>query len=82
MYDQHIIYSLNLSLLHVTLVDLFFHIFFTKFFKIHRSSWIIKTNNMTYFFGGDTGYCGDMFRLTGTLYPVDFAAIPIGAYGT
>ena len=35
---------------------------------------------MTYFFGSDTGYCGDMFRLTGTLYPVDFAAIPIGAY--
>jgi N-acyl-phosphatidylethanolamine-hydrolysing phospholipase D len=46
------------------------------------SSWILKTTNMTYFFGGDTGYCGEMFRLTGALYPVDFAAIPIGAYGT
>ena len=46
------------------------------------SSWICKTSNHTYFFGGDTGYCGDIFKQTGELYPVDFAAIPIGAYGT
>ena len=45
------------------------------------SSWIAKTPGMTYYFGGDTGYCGDMFRRVGNLYPVDFAAIPIGAYG-
>ena len=37
---------------------------------------------MTYFFGGDTGYCGQMFKKTGDLYPVDFSAIPIAAYGS
>ena len=37
---------------------------------------------MTYYFGGDTGYCGEMFRKTGRMYPVDFAAIPIAAYGS
>lgn len=45
------------------------------------SSWIAKTNNLTYFFGGDTGYCGDIFRRTGELYPVDLSAVPIAAYG-
>ena len=45
------------------------------------SSWIAKTDNLTYFFGGDTGYCGDVFKMTGDLYPVDLSAIPIAAYG-
>ena len=30
---------------------------------------------------GDTGYCGDIFKLVGELYPADLAAIPIGAEG-
>lgn len=37
----------------------------------------------SYFFGGDTGYCGDVFRSIGrTFKHVDVAAIPIGAYGS
>eukprot|EP00041_Stephanoeca_diplocostata_P007201 m.100125 g.100125 ORF g.100125 m.100125 type:complete len:114 (-) comp16775_c1_seq7:574-915(-) len=45
------------------------------------SSWICKTPGMTYYFGGDTGYCGDMFKRIGQIHPVDLAAIPIAAYG-
>ena len=45
------------------------------------SSWIAKTDNLTYFFGGDTGYCGEVFKMAGDLYPVDLSAIPIAAYG-
>ena len=45
------------------------------------ASWIAKTDNLTYFFGGDTGYCGEVFKMTGDLYPVDLSAIPIAAYG-
>jgi N-acyl-phosphatidylethanolamine-hydrolysing phospholipase D len=46
------------------------------------SSWVCKSENFAYYFGGDTGYCGEIFSKIGALYgPVDVAAIPIGAYG-
>ncbi len=46
------------------------------------SSWLVKTENAKYFFGGDTGYCGGIFKKVGQLHgPVDISAIPIGAYG-
>jgi L-ascorbate metabolism protein UlaG (beta-lactamase superfamily) len=35
-----------------------------------------------FYFAGDTGYCGDIFRSIGARYgPISCAAIPIGAYG-
>ena len=47
------------------------------------SSWICFTNNAKYFFGGDTGYCGEIFQKVGMKYkPIHFSAIPIGAYGS
>ena len=46
-------------------------------------SWICKTPSMSYYFGGDTGYCGEVFRAVRQEFGVtDLAAIPIGAYGT
>ena len=45
-------------------------------------AWHATTDNGSYFFGGDTGYCGDVFKQVGhALGPVDLAALPIGAYG-
>lgn len=45
-------------------------------------SWIAKTDRLSYYFGGDTGYCGEMFRkIASVVGPVDLAAIPIGAEG-
>ena len=56
-------------------------------------SWVVQTLSaetaeqpnaprLSYFFGGDTGYCGGVFRRVGDAYgPMDLAAIPIGAYG-
>ena len=45
-------------------------------------SWVAKTTNCSYWFGGDTGYCGDIFRTIGELYgPFDLACIPVGNYG-
>ena len=32
-------------------------------------------------FRRNTGYCGEVFKMTGDLYPVDLSAIPIAAYG-
>jgi N-acyl-phosphatidylethanolamine-hydrolysing phospholipase D len=46
------------------------------------SSWVSRTSNASFFFGGDTGYC-NMFKKIGDLYgPMSIAAIPIGAYGS
>ena len=40
-----------------------------------------RTGGATYYFGGDTAYC-PLFKKIGALHgPIDFAAIPIGAYG-
>jgi N-acyl-phosphatidylethanolamine-hydrolysing phospholipase D len=37
----------------------------------------------SYYFGGDTGYCGSVFAAIGAAFGhVDVAAIPIGAYGS
>jgi len=45
-------------------------------------SWIVSTTDeASYFFGGDTGYC-PLFAKAGELYgPLHLSAIPIGAYG-
>lgn len=46
------------------------------------ASWSLRTDRFSYYFGGDTGYCGKMFRLIGdAIGRIDLAAIPIGAYG-
>lgn len=46
------------------------------------SSWGASTGNGSYFFGGDTGYCKEMWDKVGSsMGPVHLAAIPIGAYG-
>lgn len=43
-------------------------------------SWIIKGPRHSFYFAGDTGYCSG-FKQIGRKYgPIDFAAIPIGAY--
>jgi len=45
-------------------------------------SWIVRTDRLSYYFGGDTGYSGQMFRTAGEAYgPIDLCAIPIGAEG-
>ena len=48
------------------------------------SSWLCSTteeNGAKFYFGGDTGYC-PVFKLIGDLHgPINFSAIPIGAYG-
>lgn len=46
------------------------------------ASWIARTPRMSYYFGGDTGYCGGVFRKIAKAYgPLDLSAIPIGAEG-
>ena len=46
------------------------------------SSWIAQTPTRSFYFGGDTGYCGEIFRTVGAIYgPINVAAIPIGAFG-
>lgn len=43
-------------------------------------SWIVKGPRHSFYFAGDTGYCSG-FKQIGRKYgPIDFAAIPIGAY--
>lgn len=55
-------------------------------FDRNRSLWnsfavISQASGRRFWFGGDTGYCGDAFRDVGErLGPFDLAAIPIGAY--
>lgn len=53
-------------------------------FDKHRRlwcSWLIRSPNFSFWFGGDTGYC-NVFKTIGQLYgPIDLCAIPIGAYG-
>lgn len=55
--------------------------------KMLWASWAFTSNATSgsrgsYFFGGDTGYCGGVFRQIGSaLGQVDVAALPIGAYG-
>ncbi len=45
-------------------------------------SWLVSTRRLTYFFGGDTGYCGEIWRECTEIYGAcDLCAIPIGAYG-
>lgn len=47
------------------------------------SSWVCKTKNFRYYFGGDTGSCDDIFGRIGRKYgPFSLSAIPIGAYGS
>lgn len=44
------------------------------------SSWVIRGQSHSFFFGGDTGYC-EAFKEIGEAYgPFTAAAIPIGAY--
>jgi len=55
------------------------------------TSWLCSTKaagptsegeGASFFFGGDTGYCGDIFKRVGKVFgPIDVSAIPIGAYG-
>ncbi|WAR12187.1 NAPEP-like protein [Mya arenaria] len=43
--------------------------------------WVVKSPNFKYYFGGDTGYQDELFKLIGRKYgPFDLAAIPIGSY--
>ncbi|XP_052818108.1 N-acyl-phosphatidylethanolamine-hydrolyzing phospholipase D-like [Mya arenaria] len=43
--------------------------------------WVVKSPNYKYYFAGDTGYQGELFKLIGRKYgPFDLASIPIGAY--
>ena len=43
-------------------------------------SFIVKTKNTTFYFGGDTGY-SEHFKQIAARYPqIDFALLPIGAY--
>ena len=46
------------------------------------ASWHLGTDRGSHYFGGDTGYCGGVFRKIGSaMGRADVAAIPIGAYG-
>jgi len=46
------------------------------------AAWTARTDRFSYYFGGDSGYCGKMFRMIGdAIGRIDLAAIPIGAYG-
>ena len=47
-----------------------------------RSSWVAGTEEFQFYFGGDTGYCGDVFRsIRECCGSMDLSAIPIAAYG-
>eukprot|EP01071_Lankesteria_metandrocarpae_P003052 Lankesteria_metandrocarpae@DN2722_c0_g1_i1.p1 len=43
-------------------------------------SWVVIGPNYRYFFGGDTAYCSGFKEIGNKYGPMDFAAIPIGAY--
>lgn len=46
------------------------------------SAWVCSTPTASYYFGGDSGYCGRINKKLGDLYDgIDVAALPIGAYG-
>ncbi|XP_055999547.1 N-acyl-phosphatidylethanolamine-hydrolyzing phospholipase D-like isoform X2 [Ostrea edulis] len=43
-------------------------------------SWLVKGQNNTFFFAGDTGYCEEFKKIGKKYGPITLAAIPIGAY--
>ena len=56
------------------------HIHVYPSFQALWGSWVVKGPNHSFYFAGDTGYCG-AFKQIGRKYgPFTLAAIPVGAY--